>query len=130
MAEPETSLPKKYYSLSDLARSLSTQIQKAYPGSYWITAEISKLNYYPQSGHCYPRLVEKKDGKIIADMRGMIFKRDYEKIRRIFLDVSGRELADGMQILFQCKLGYHAIYGFSLTITNIEPSFTLGEMAR
>src|SRR5690554_8103087 len=91
MAEPETSLPKKYYSLSDLARSLSTQIQIAYPGSYWITAEISKLNYYPQSGHCYPQLVEKKDGKIIADMRGMIFKRDYEKIRRIFLDVSGRE---------------------------------------
>src|SRR5690606_23638191 len=37
---------------------------------------------------------------------------------------------DGMQILFQCKLGYHAVYGFSLTITNIEPSFTLGEMAR
>lgn len=130
MTKSDTPIPKKYYSLSDLARSLSSQIQKAYPASYWITAEISKLNYYPQSGHCYPQLVEKKDGKIIADMRGMIFRRDYGKIRQIFLDVTGKELADGMQILFQCKLSYHPLYSFSLTITNIEPSFTLGEMAR
>src|SRR5690606_28993371 len=101
-----------------------------YTSSYWITAEISKLNYYPQSEHCYPQLVEKKNGKIIADLRGFILKSKYQNIRTKFLEVTGKEPADGMQILFQCKLGFHAVYGLSLNILDIEPAYTLGEMAR
>lgn len=130
MTDSTTSPVKKHYSLSELARSLSSQIEQTYTGSYWITAEISKLNYYPQSGHCYPQLVEKKNGKIIADLRGFILKSKYQSIRTTFLEITGKEPADGMQILFQCKLGFHAVYGLSLNILNIEPTYTLGEMAR
>ncbi len=130
MANSDTSTAKKYHSLSDLAKSLSSQIQKTYTKSYWITAEISKLNYYPQSGHCYPQLVEKKDGKIVADLKGFILKQTYQSIRTKFIEATGKELTDGMQILFRCKLGFHAVYGLSLNIKDIEPSFTLGEMAR
>lgn len=120
----------KFYSLSELSRSLSMQIQKTYSGKYWIVAEISKLNYYPQSGHCYPQLVEKKSGKIVADMKGFILRQTFQKIKALFNSVTGKELGDGMQILFQCTLGFHAVFGFSLNILEIEPSFTLGEMAR
>lgn len=120
----------KFYSLSELSRSLTMQIEKTYSAKYWIVAEISKLNYYPQSGHCYPQLVEKKNGKIVADMKGMIYRQSFQHIKEQFLTVTGKELGDGMQILFRCKLGYHAVHGFSLTISEIEPSFTLGEMAR
>lgn len=120
----------KFYSLSELSRSLSMQIQKMYSGKYWIVAEISKLNYYPQSGHCYPQLVEKKSGKIVADMKGFILRQTFQKIRTQFTSVTGKELGDGMQILFRCTLGFHAVHGFSLNILDIEPSFTLGEMAR
>ncbi len=120
----------KFYSLSELSRSLSVQIQKTYSGKYWIVAEISKLNYYPQSGHCYPQLVEKKNGKIVADMKGFILRQTFQKIKAQFTSATGKELGDGMQILFQCTLGFHAIFGFSLNILQIEPSFTLGEMAR
>lgn len=130
MADSHTSAVKKHYSLSELARSLSSQIEKTYSKSYWITAEISKLNYYPQSGHCYPQLVEKKNGKIVADLKGFILKSRYQHIRNKFLEITGKEPTDGMQILFECKLGFHAVYGLSLNIIDIEPSYTLGEMAR
>ncbi|NEN24710.1 exodeoxyribonuclease VII large subunit [Cryomorpha ignava] len=130
MADMNTSAVKKHYSLSELARSLSSQIEKTYSKSYWITAEISKLNYYPQSGHCYPQLVEKKSGKIVADLKGFILKSKYQHIRTKFLELTGKEPGDGMQILFLCTLGFHAVYGLSLNILDIEPSYTLGEMAR
>ncbi|HKL02172.1 MAG TPA: exodeoxyribonuclease VII large subunit, partial [Cryomorphaceae bacterium] len=125
-----SSAPQKSFSLSELAQSLSVQIQKTYSRSYWIRAEISKLNHYPQSGHCYPQLVEKKDGKIVADLKGFILKSTFQRTRQNFLDVTGKELDDGMQILFRCKLGFHAVYGLSLNIMEIEPAYTLGEMAR
>ncbi len=130
MATAHSETAKKYHSLSELAGSISSQLQKTYSKSYWITAEISKLNYYPQSGHCYPQLVEKKDGKIVADLKGFILKRTFQDIRKSFLEITGKELNDGMQILFRCKLSFHAVYGLSLNILDIEPSFTLGEMAR
>lgn len=130
MATAHTKTAKKYHSLSELAESVSSQLQKTYSKSYWITAEISKLNYYPQSGHCYPQLVEKKNGKIVADLKGFILKQKFQDIRANFLEITGKELNDGMQILFRCKLSFHAVYGLSLNILDIEPSFTLGEMAR
>lgn len=130
MADSNTSAVKKHYSLSELAGSLSSQIKKTYSKSYWITAEISKLNYYPQSGHCYPQLVEKKNGKIVADFKGFILKSRYQYIRTKFLETTGKEPGDGMQILFRCSVGFHAVYGLSLDIEDIEPSYTLGEMAR
>ncbi|MCA1763366.1 MAG: exodeoxyribonuclease VII large subunit [Cryomorphaceae bacterium] len=121
---------KKSFSLSELAQSISAQLEKTYRSSYWIRAEVSKLNHYPQSGHCYPQLVEKKDGKIIADLRGFILKSIYERTRKTFEEVTGKALGDGMQILFRCKVGYHPVYGLSLNILEIEPAYTLGEMAR
>lgn len=130
MAESTSPKKPKHYSLSDLARSLTAQIEQTYSGKYWIVAEISKLNHYPQSGHAYPQLVEKKGGKIIAEMRGFISKWNFQKIRQDFLSKTGKEPGDGMQILFRCKLSYHALYGFSLFVLDIEPSFTMGEMAR
>lgn len=120
----------KHHSLSDLARSITAQIEKIYHKSYWIVAEVLKLNHYPQSGHCYPLLVEKKDGKIIAEMRGMIYKGNYKLINSEFLKITGKPLQDGMQILFKCKVSFHATYGLSLVITDVQPSYTLGEMAR
>ncbi len=128
--EYSVEVERKHHTLSQLAASLSSQIAKTYSTSYWIVAEISKLNHYPQSGHCYPQLVEKRNGKIVADMRGFIGKNIYERARMAFKETTGNEMADGMQLLFRCKLGFHAVYGLSVNILEVEPSFTLGEMAR
>ncbi|HAJ98640.1 MAG TPA: exodeoxyribonuclease VII large subunit [Bacteroidales bacterium] len=120
---------RNIYSLSDLSRSIRSVIERSYPGAYWIKAEIAKLNLYPRSGHCYPDLVEKTGDQIVAQMRSTIWAGDYKTINKQFIDIAGRPLAEGMTILFKATVTYHAVYGFSLQIQSVEPSFTLGQMA-
>jgi len=70
---------RKVYSLSDITRSIEAVIHKAYKAnSYWIKAEMVKLNHYPKSGHCYPDLAEKLDGKLVAQLRAIIWQDDYQ----------------------------------------------------
>lgn len=120
----------KYYSLAELSASIESIIGKTYRQSYWIKAEIAKLNYYPKSGHCYPDLVEKKDGKVKAQIRGTIWAGNYNNINKKFIAETKEALNDGMTVLFLARVTYNAVYGLSLQITDIEPSFTLGEMAK
>lgn len=104
-------------------------IQAHYKGSFWIKAEIAKLNYYPKSGHCFPDLVEKKDGGIVAEMRSTIWNTQYQKINQSFLETLQTPLKEGLSVLLKGKLSYHQNFGFSIQISHIDPSFTLGEMA-
>ena len=122
-------IPSKYYSLSQLAKSLQSVIRRTYDKQYWIKAEISRLNFYPKSGHCYPDLVEKDHGKVLAQMRAIIWSRDYFRINADFVKKTGNPLADGMEILFKAKLEYNPTHGFSLMITDISAEFVLGKMA-
>ena len=121
---------KKYYSLLEITRSLESVIQKTYKRSYWIKAEIAKLNYYTHSGHCYPELVEKEGSKVLAQIRSNIWAGNFDRINKKFLDVTRENLKDGMTVLLLAKVGFHPVYGISLNITDIEPTFTLGELAR
>lgn len=121
---------RKVYTLLDITRSLQSVIRKNYTGQYWIKAEIARLNFYPKSGHCYPDLVHKVKGKIQAEMRSIIWKSDFRRLSKQFKDVVKADLKDGMTILFKATVNFHQKYGLSLNIIEIEPSFTLGEMAR
>ena len=120
---------RKIYSLSDLSRSIRSVIERTYSGQYWIKAEIAKLNLYPRSGHCYPDLVEKSGDQIVAQIRSTIWAGDFKNINKQFLEITGRPLSEGMAILFQATITYHAVYGLSLQIVSVEPAFTLGQMA-
>lgn len=121
---------RKIFSLKKLADSLKSVISKNYNSSYWIKAEISKLNFYPHSGHCYPDLVEKKDNKIIAQQRAIIWASNYNKIQSRFKRITGESLGDNMEILFLCKVNFSPVYGLSLIIEDIDTSFTLGKLAK
>lgn len=127
---PLTEKDRKIYSLLDVANSIKSVFAKNYTSSYWIKAEISKLNLYPKSGHCFPDLVEKKDGEIKAQMRATIWASDFAIISEKFLNVTKEKLSDGLNILFLARVDFSPTYGLSLNITDIEPSFTLGEMAK
>lgn len=120
---------RKIFSLSDLARSLRSVIERHYSGTYWVKSEIAKLNHYPRSGHCYPDLVEKTGEQVVAQMRATLWAGDYKLINQKFIEVTGQPLSEGMAILFQTSVTYHPVYGLSLQIHQIEPSFTLGQMA-
>lgn len=120
---------RNIYSLSDLGKSLRSVIERAYTNTYWIKAEIARLNYYPRSGHCYPELVEKTGNVIQAQMRATIWATDYSRLNRQFTEVTGDTLKEGIAILFRASVTYHPVYGLSLQVHEIEPAFTLGEMA-
>ncbi len=121
---------RSVHTLYEVTASIASVIKKKYEHAYWIKAEIAKLNFYPKSGHCYPDLVEKDGGKIKAQLRSIIWANDFTNIKNEFVKVTGENLRDGIKILFYARLNFDPVYGLSLNILNIEPSFTLGEMAR
>lgn len=125
-----SSAENKILSLSDLTAGITRVIGERFATPVWVRAELAKLNHYPESGHCYPALVEKEKGKIMAEMRGTIWANDYQRINQRFLQVTRAPLREGIQILFRAMVRFHPVYGLSLQISDIDPTYTLGEMAR
>ncbi|MBP3942223.1 exodeoxyribonuclease VII large subunit [Sphingobacteriaceae bacterium WQ 2009] len=127
---PEHLEDKTIFSLLEVAKSIQKAISERYKSLYWIKAEMNKLNFYPHSGHCYPELVEKKDGKIVAEMRAILWKADYNRINTNFQKVLQEPLREGITMLFQAAISYDPLYGFSLRIVDIDPTFALGELEK
>ena len=115
------------YTLKQVANSIQKAISERYNRLYWVKAEMHKLNYTIK-GHCYPELVHKEDGKLVADMRGQIWKANYDRISKNFSEIVKEPLRDGMTLLFQVKISFHPLYGMSLDILDIDPTFALGEL--
>lgn len=127
---PESFHDRKIFSLLEVASSIRKTLAERYTTVYWVKAEMNKLNYYGQSGHCYPELVERKNGKVIAQMKANLWKDDYQLIDRKFLRVLKEPLKDGIKILFSATVGFDPVYGLSLRILDIDPSYTLGDLER
>jgi exodeoxyribonuclease VII large subunit len=127
---PEEISGRKIFSLYEVTRSIQKTIAERYKSTYWIKAEMNKLNFYRQSGHCYPELVEKHEGKVIAQIRCNLWKDDYLRINSIFQRVLNEPLKDGIKILFQSTISFHPEHGLTLRIIDIDPNFTLGDLER
>ncbi len=97
----------------------------------WISAEISDIKVNG-SGHCYMELVEKgeSDGVSKAQARAVIWRSSYTPIAARFEQLSGERLARGVKILAKVLVNYHELYGLSLQITDIDPTYTIGEVER
>ena len=121
---------RKIFTLLEVTRSIQNTIADRYKSPYWIKAEMSKLNFYRQSGHCYPELVEKSDGKIIAQVKCNLWRDDFIKINSTFQRILKEPLKDGIKILFLATIGFHPEYGLTLRIIDIDPHFTLGDLER
>lgn len=119
---------KTVYSLKDVTNSIEKTIASRYTTAFWVRCEMNKLNYYRQSGHCYPDLVEKEQGVLIAEMKGILWKKDYQLISRKYLKIIGEPLRDGIIILVQVKVTFNATRGMALQILDIDPVFALGEL--
>lgn len=116
------------FTLTELGESLQSVIDGAYKKTYWVKAEIVKLNYYPKSGHCYPDLVDKVNQQIKAQFRGFIRGVDYQRIQKEFQDQCQSDLKSGMKVLMKVKVQFHALHGLSLSILDIDAHYTIGEM--
>jgi exodeoxyribonuclease VII large subunit len=121
---------RKVFSLSQVTLSIQKTLASRYTSSFWVQAEMIKLHYYPQSGHCYPELVEKKNGRVVAQMKANLWKDDYLRINTRFLQILKEPLKEGINILFCAKITFEPVHGISLRILDIDPVFSLGELER
>jgi exodeoxyribonuclease VII large subunit len=117
------------YTLYELNSLIKAEITDAFPAACWITAEIAEAKCN-QRGHCYLDLVEKEDDRIIAQIKATIWAYEYRKLSHKFQAATGETLKAGMKILLLASVTFHEVYGLSLNIRDIDPSYTMGEMAR
>ncbi len=117
--------------LSTLNSQVRAAIEEQLPMRYWVTGELSEVRT-AANGHCYIELVERNEatGELMAKARGTIWSRVYSLLRPYFLEQTGSNLSEGMKVLLQVKINFHEVYGYSLDVCDIEPAYTLGEMAR
>ena len=98
--------------------------------SHWVIAEISELsiNY---SGHCYLELVQKsdKDEQLIARARAVIWSNTFRMLKPYFETTTGGIFTDGIKVMLRVVVEYHEVYGLSLNVVDIEPTYTVGELA-
>lgn len=119
-------------SLTQLNRLVKTALDEALPGTYWVSAETSEVRVNATSGHCYLEFVEKDEttGQLVAKSRGTIWARNFAVLRTYFEQETKQTFISGLKVLVNVSVGYHELYGLSLTVHDIDPSYTLGDMAR
>jgi len=117
-------------SLTELQLIIRDSLYLALPDFYWVMAEISELKENT-AGHCYLELIEKQpdDKNVRARVKAIIWSNRYRFLKAFFRDSTGETLREGLKILVKIKIEYHELYGLSLIISDIDPAFTLGEMA-
>lgn len=105
-------------------------VNAAFDSFIWVTAEISEIRT-ASNGHCYLELVEKskKTSTIVARQRATIWNQRWWLMKETFEVTTGQTLKAGIKILVCVQVQMHEAYGMSLNIVDIDPSFTLGEMA-
>ena len=98
--------------------------------SRWVIAELSDVS--ERGGHCYMELVEKDDrGVTIARLRGTIWANNFAyKIKPKFEQITGQKFKSGLKVMLFGSASFHEQYGLSFNITDVDPSFTIGDMER
>jgi exodeoxyribonuclease VII large subunit len=120
---------RQIFSLKQVVSSIRKTIEERYTQLYWMKAEIYKLNRFP-SGHAFPEIVQRENDKIVAQLSGTIWKQNFDRINQQFIEVVKEPLKDGSNFLMQVKITFSELYGLSLQIVDIDPSFSLGEVQR
>ncbi|MCM1198333.1 MAG: exodeoxyribonuclease VII large subunit, partial [Clostridium sp.] len=122
-------MEKEIVSLFDLQSRLKTGIEGLFPYRVWLRAEISALKARP-GGHCYLELSQSDESGLVAKAQAVIWSSRYRFIAPYFESVTGTSLTEGMSVLVCAQVTYSPLYGFSLSISDIDPEFSLGEKER
>lgn len=122
---------RKEFSLLELNARVRDTLQEALPERYWVRAEVSEARIHP-SGHCYLELIEKEEptGRTVAKARATIWATTFRLLRPWFEQSTGQLFTSGIKILVLVSPVFHELYGYSLTIHDIDPTYTLGDAAR
>ena len=117
--------------LSELNGLVKKTVGEAFTAPVWVIGEISELKTN-RSGHCYLNLIEKEENgdAIVAQARATIWSYTYRMLRPFFESTTGQQLTEGLKVLLSVSVEFHELYGYSLNIRDIDPTYTLGDMAR
>lgn len=118
-------------SLYELNNLVSSTIEQRFTTTYWLQAELSEARL-AANGHFYVEFIERdtRTDQLIAKARGTIWRNTYNLLQPLFERATGEHLRAGITILAEVEVSFHELYGFNLNIVNIDPSYTLGDMAR
>ena len=121
---------EKHISLFELNRLLRETIESELPDEYWVEAELSECR--ESRGHCYMELIEKDERTAtpIAKASAKCWASKWTVVRPYFERTTGQQLHTGMKVLLKVYAQFHEAYGFSWIVTDIDPTYTLGDMAR
>lgn len=120
--------PLSLYELNSQIRSV---LRRQLQSRYWVAAELSEVRV-ASNGHCYVEFIQKDEtgGSLIAKARGTIWQRNFLPIADRFRRVTGKSIAAGMKVLAEVSVEFHELYGFSLSVSDIDPAYTLGDLER
>ncbi len=117
--------------LYELNNRIKQVLKQEFKESVWITAEITEIQLN-HSGHCYLQLADKREAveSIVATARGTIWAFTFRTLRPYFETMTGRSLSKGMKVMLNVEVVYHELYGCSLNVRDIDPTYTVGDLER
>ena len=118
-----------FLTLSQLNQLISEEIRNAFPETYWVMAETSDVRLN-KNGHCYLEFIEKEANtdRISAKARGYIWASIFQMLRPYFEMKTGQTFVSGIKVLVKVSVDLHPLYGYGLTVYDIDPTYTLGDL--
>lgn len=117
--------------LWELNNKIRSVIESNLDDTYWITGELSEARQ-ASNGHFYGELIQKDENgrNVIARARVNCWAQQYNLIRLRFLHETGQEIRAGLKVLLEVQVTFHEQYGYALKVTDIDSTYTLGDLAR
>lgn len=119
-------MEKDIVDLYELQTRLKEGVERTFPEKVWLKAEISAVKARP-GGHCYLELSQSGDGGLVAKAQAIIWSSKYRILSPFFESVAGSPISEGMLVLVRVQVNFSQLYGLSLIIDDIDPSWSLGE---
>lgn len=115
------------FELNSLVRDV---LETTFDQDYWVEAELSEVREV--RGHCYMELVQKDlfGNTPVARASAKCWQRTWMQLRPRFERVTGQTLHAGLKVLLRVHVNFHEAYGFSWIVNDIDPTYTMGDMAR
>ncbi len=123
-------MPNNSVTLLQLNMMVRDAIDLQLPDEYWVEAEISECR--ERSGHCYLELIEKDEttNTPVARASARCWRQTWQMLHPYFERTTGQSLRAGLKVLLKVHAQFHEAYGFSWIVNDIDPTYTLGDMAR
>lgn len=117
--------------LAELNSQIKEFLESRFEAPLWVVAEINQLQIN-RRGHCYLELVQKDplSERIVARARGTVWAYTFRMLKPYFESVTGQELTQGLKVMLRVSVAFHELYSLSLNVNDINPEFTLGDLAR